>query len=151
MPKTDWDIQKIKRLKWILFIQLNIVMILLFIPLIYYVMAGVSASLFLRLFCLLLWIIVAHTFYTFRTGKLIGTKTIKLVFAFDRDCLGERRWKRNKMIELIILIFFSIVFTILVFMIDFNDRNLDTYSLFPFIGSWVGTSIGQILKLNKLK
>lgn len=150
MQKTDWDIQKIKRLKWRQLVQYNIVMLLSFIPWIYYVQAGVSVYLFFHLLCLLMWIIVGYMLYILKTGKIIGTKTIKLVFAFDKGYLGERRWKRRKMIELIVLIIFTIVITVLVLTIDFIDRHLEIYNLFPFIGAWLGGNIGEILRINKL-
>lgn len=150
MGGTNWNIQKVKRLKWKQLVQNNLVMLILFFLSIYYMKTGVSISVFFRLLCLSIWIIVAHTLYTFITGKMIGTKTSKRVFAFDRDYLGEKRWKRRKMIELITVSVLGIIITVLVVTMSFNDEKLDIYNLIPIIGGWLGFNIGETFRIKKL-
>src|SRR5699024_5468361 len=100
------------RLKWKQLVQYNVLMLLLFS--FYYLWAGNSFFLFWSLLCLALWVIVAHSLYTFFTGKMIGTKTMKLVQAFDKNYLGEKHWNKRKLIEVISISVVSLFCTLLV-------------------------------------
>jgi len=74
MQTSEWDIEEVKRLKKKLLVQGNLVMLLLLLLSIYYIKTGGSVTVFFGLCCVLMWIIVAHTFKTLITGKNIGTK-----------------------------------------------------------------------------
>ena len=150
MDETQWDIQEVKHLKKKQLVQYNLVMFLLFVLFGYFSENGNSSLLF-GVFCVLLWIIVAITLYTLMTGKPIGTKTSRLVQEFDRNRLGEKRWKRRKMTEAVIISVISVFITILVFVKDFNSVRLDfPIAAFPFIGAWIGYNIGEIIRMNNL-
>lgn len=150
MGETNWDIQKVKRLKWKQLVQHNLAMLILFFLSMYYMKIGGSVSVFFLLLCLWIWMIVAHTLFTFITGKMIGTKTSKFVFAFDRDYLGEKCWKRRKMMEVITVSFLSIMITVLVFTMNFNAEKLEIYNLIPIIGGWLGFNIGETFRIKKI-
>lgn len=99
----------------------------------------------------LLWILVAITLYVLKTGRPIGTKTSRIVQEFDRNRLGEKRWKRRKMTEAVIISVISVLITVLVFVMDLNYVRLDfPMSAFPFIGTWIGYNVGEIVRMNKL-
>ncbi|CDQ41373.1 hypothetical protein M948_21030 [Virgibacillus sp. CM-4] len=151
MDETEWDIQEVKRLKKKQLIQYNFGMLFLFLLFAYYVKTGGTFLAFLILCCVFFWIMAAHTLYTLKTGKMIGTKTNRLVQAFDRDHRGERRWKRKTMTEAVIISMISVIFTVLLFMINFDSVKLDFPSdTFPLIGGWLGFNIGEIVRMNNL-
>ncbi|SES44023.1 hypothetical protein [Psychrobacillus sp. OK032] len=150
MDETQWDIQEVKHLKKKQLVQYNIVMLLLFVLFGYFSEKGNSSLLF-GVFCVLLWIIVAITLYTLMTGKPIGTKTSRRVQVFDRNRLGEKRWKRRNITETVIISVISVLITILLFVKDFNSVSLDfSIAAFPFIGAWIGYNIGEIIRMNNL-
>lgn len=150
MTETAWDIDEVKRLKKIQLVQGNTMMLLFFVSFPYVVMSE-NTFVLLGLYCVILWIFVASILYTLKTGKTFGTKTSRRVQAFDKDHLGEKRWKRRKVIEAVIISISTIVLTVLLCVFDFNDVRSD-YSnyAFPFIGSWIGYNIGEIVRMNKL-
>jgi len=150
MNEAEWNIQKVKHLKRKQLVQYNLAMLLLFLLYIYYVKTGGSISIFFSLLCLLIWIIVVHTLYTLITGKTIGTKTSRLVQTFDRDYLGEKRWKRRKMIEFIIIGVLGVICTVLMATMNFGSKELEIYNLFPIIGGWLGFNIGEIFRIRNL-
>ncbi|MFL0584314.1 accessory gene regulator B family protein [Solibacillus silvestris] len=150
MDETQWDIQEVKHLKKKQLVQINLVMLLLFV-LFGYLAENGKPSLLIGGFCVLLWIIVVITLYVLMTGNPIGTKTSRIVQEFDRDRLGEKRWKRRNMIEAVIISVISVLITILVFTQDLNSVNLEfPISFFPFIGAWVGYNIGELIRMNNL-
>src|SRR5690606_3426388 len=99
---TQWNIQEVKHLKKKQLVQNNIVMLLLFVLFSYLAVIGNHSTLF-GVFCLPLWIISAITFYSLKTSNAIGTKTSRYMQVFDRNRLGDKRWKRRKIIEFIII------------------------------------------------
>lgn len=147
MDETQWDIQKVKHLKKKQLVQNNLLMLLLFL-LFGYLAENGKPSLLIGGFCVLLWIIVAITWYVLKAGSPIGTKTSRMVQEFDRNRLGEKRWKRRKMTEAVIISVISVLITILVFDQDLNSLRFDfPISLFPFIGAWIGYNIGEIMRM----
>ncbi|WP_244504240.1 hypothetical protein [Salibacterium halotolerans] len=151
MHETEWDIQEVKRLKKKQLVQQNLLMLLLFVLFAFYVHNVGSASVLLGLCCVLLWLTAVPPLYTLKTGEPIGTKTSRMVQAFDRYHWGEKRWKRNTMMETGILMIGSVVFTVLFFVWDVDSIRLDSpIGVFPFIGGWIGFNAGQIIRLMKL-
>ncbi|AST91105.1 hypothetical protein BC6307_07340 [Sutcliffiella cohnii] len=150
MGVTQWDIQEVKHLKRKQLVQNNLVMMFLFVLIGYFSKHG-KPSLLIGVFCVLLWIIVAITLYTIKTGRPIGTKTSKRVQEFDRNRSGEKRWKQKKMTEAVIISVISVLITGLLFVKDFNSLRLDfPIGAFPFIGAWIGYNIGEIIRMNNL-
>ncbi|MBP2243201.1 hypothetical protein J2Z40_003789 [Cytobacillus eiseniae] len=89
--------------------------------------------------------------YTLKTGRHIGTKISRTVQEFDGNRLGDKRWKRRKISEAVIISVISVLITVLVFVKDFNSVRLDfSISAFPFIGGWVGYNIGEIIRMKNL-
>src|SRR5690606_12053776 len=102
-------------------------------------------------FCLLLWIISAITFYSLKTSKPIGTKTSRYMQVFDRNRLGDKRWKRRKIIEFIIIIIICVLITILIIVLDISAVSFDLpMNAIPFIGAWVGYNIGEVIRMKSL-
>lgn len=150
MDETQWDIQEVKHLKKKQLVQSNLVMLLLFVLFGYFAENG-KPSLLIGGVCVLLWILVAITLYVLKTGRPIGTKTSRIVQEFDRNRLGEKRWKRRKMTEAVIISVISVFITVLVFVKDLNSVRLDfPISAFPYIGAWIGYNVGEIVRMNKL-
>jgi len=152
MAVTKWDIQKVKHLKKKQLVQYNLVMLLLFV-LLGYLIENEKPYLLIGGVCVLLWTALATTLYTLMTGRLIGTKTSRIVQEFDRDRLGEKRWKRRRIIEAVVISVASVLFTGLVFMFakDSNSVGLDFLSgALPFLGAWIGYNVGEITRINKL-
>ncbi|MCP3027089.1 hypothetical protein [Halobacillus sp. A5] len=151
MEETEWDIQEVKRLKKKRLVQYNISMLLSFVLFIYYVEKGGAAPVLLGLCCVLFWIITAYMLYKLKTGKTIGTKTSRLVEDFEKDYKGEKRWKRKTMIEAGVISVISVVFTVLLFVLDFESARMDfPIDVFPFIGTWVGLNIGEVARIKIL-
>ena len=135
MDETQWDIQEVKHLKKKQVFQNNLVMLLLFVLLVFFADNGMH-SLIIGIFFLLIWIILAITLYTLKTGRPIGTKTSRLVQEFDRNRLGEKRWKQNRIAEAVIISVIGVGIAVLWFVKDVNSFGLDfpSYAI-PFIGS----------------
>ena len=150
MDETQWDIQEVKYLKKMQLVQGNLAMLLLFVPFGYLADNGKPLLLF-GAFCVLSWIIVAITLYTLKTGRPIGTKTSRRVRAFDRSRLGEKRWKRRKITEIVFISVISVFLTGFIFVMDFDTVRLDfPIDAFPFIGAWIGYNIGETIRMNNL-
>jgi hypothetical protein len=150
MDEIQWDIREVKHLKKKQLVQYNLVTLLLFVLFGYFVENG-KPTLLIGGFCVLMWIITAITLYTLMTGIPIGTKTSRKVQEFDRNRLGEMRWKRRKITEAVIISVISVFITVLLFMKGFNSVRLDfPINAFPFIGAWVGYNIGEIIRMNNL-
>jgi magnesium-transporting ATPase (P-type) len=149
MEETQWDIKKVKRLKKKQLLQINLVMLLLFLLFGYFSQNGKS-SLIIWGFCVIMWLTVVITFFTLKR-RPIGTKTSRILQKFDKDRLGQKRWKRRKIIEFGIISVISVFVTVLVFSMDFNSAKFDfPLDAFPFIGAWVGTNIGEIVRISNL-
>lgn len=150
MVVTQLDLKEFKNLKKKQLIQNNILFLFLFILINYFSQNG-NITFLMGVFCVLLWIIVVILLYTLVTGRPIGTKTSKLVQVFDRKRMGEKRWKKLRITEVIIISVLNVIVTILLFPIDFNTGMLDfPISALPFIGAWLGYNIGEIYRMNKL-
>lgn len=147
MDETKWDIKEVKHLKKKQVIQNNLVMLLLFVLLVFFADNGMH-SLIIGIFFLLIWIILAITLYTLKTGRPIGTKTSRLVQEFDRNRLGEKRWKQNRIAEAVIISVIGVGIAVLWFVKDVNSFGLDfpSYAI-PFIGSWIGYNLGEIIRM----
>lgn len=150
MAATQSDLKEYKNLKKKQLVQNNFLFLFLFILIGYFSQNG-NIFLLMGVFCVLLWIIVVSLLYTLKTGRPIGTKTSKLVQEFDRNRLGEKRWKQLRMTEVIIISMLNVIVTVLFFVIDFNSSMLDfPISAIPFIGAWLGYNIGEIIRMNKM-
>lgn len=150
MAETHWDMQEIKHLKKKELLQFNLIMLLLFV-LIGYLSEQAKPSLLYGVFCVLLWLIVASALYNLITGRHIGTDTSRRVQEFDRYRLGERIWKRNKMIEVVIVGIISLIFTVLLSVNYFSDLRLDfPINTLPFVGVWIAHNIGEVIRMKKL-
>lgn len=150
MGETKWDIQEIKYLKRKQLVQNNLVILLLFVLLGYFAENGKDILIFGVIF-VTFWIIVAVTLYILITGRPIGTRTNKRVQIFDRHRLGEKRWKRKKVIETVGIGVIAVFVTVLMFDIDFNAISFDfPIDAFPLIGVWIGYNIGEIIRMQNL-
>ena len=151
MDETQWDIQEVKHLKKKQLVQSQSRNASCYSCYLVTFSENGKPSLLIGGVCVLLWIIVAITLYVLKTGRPIGTKTSRIVQEFDRNRLGEQRWKRRKMTEAVIISIISVFITVLVFVKDLNSVRLDlSIGAFPFIGAWIGYNIGEIIKMNKL-
>ncbi|WP_303969227.1 hypothetical protein [Sporosarcina ureae] len=151
MDESKWNIEEVKRLKKKQLIEFNIAMLVIFVLSLLYVKADAPLSTVFALICVLLWFFSVHALYILLSEKTTGTKTNKLVQAFDRDHWGKKRWKRKKITEAIILGIVSIMFTIFVFTIDTGSETLQFYNLLPFIGAWIGSNLGNIVRISNLE
>lgn len=150
MNETQWDIKEVKRLKMKQLAQYNLVALLLFLLLGYFAVSG-KHSLLIGGMCMFLWILVAILLYNLFAEKPIGTKISRIVQEFDRDHLGQKRWKRRRMIEAAFGIVLSVFITVFVIVTDFNPETIDfPIDFFPFIGACVGYNIGEIYRMSKL-
>ena len=151
MEEDQWDIKEIKKLKKKQLLLGNLFMLLVFVLLVYFLE---SDTLFFVTWIVLACLLVSSAFslYTLITGNLIGTKTSRRVQAFDRCHWGEKRWKRKKIIEVVLFIVLGIVLVFFLTTTDFSFPN-QTVSAppFAFIGAWVGYNIGEITRLTNLK
>ncbi|MFZ0447033.1 MAG: hypothetical protein WAM95_20860 [Bacillus sp. (in: firmicutes)] len=150
MDVTQWNMQEVKHLKKKQLVQNNLVMLLLFVLFGYFAENG-KPSLLFGVFCVLIWIIVVISLYILKTGRPIGTKTSRRVQAFDRNRLGEKRWRRRRITETVIISIIGVLITVLLFIKDFNSVRLDfPIVAIPFIGAWIGYNIGEIIRMNNL-
>ncbi len=77
-------------------------MLLLFVIVVYFTDSGKHVLIIVTFF-VYISIMVALTLYTLKMERFIDTKTSKCVQKLDRNRLGEKRWKRNKIIEVVIV------------------------------------------------
>lgn len=151
MEEVDRDIQEMKRLKKKQLVHYNFGMLLLMVLFAYFVRNGGSANLLLGLCCALFWIFAAGMLYTLKTGKVLGPKSSRRVQAFDRDRLGEKRWKRKNTLSAVFLCVLSVGFTVMWLAMDFDSVRLEfPFDAIPFIGSWLGFNIGEGIRISKL-
>lgn len=150
MDEKVWDIQQVKRLKKKSLIELNAVMLSLFLFTFIYIYMEWPVSVFFGITCIIVWFFVAHSLYVLITGKTTGTKTNKWVQAFDRDRSGEKRWKRSKIAEVILFVVLGIVCTVLVFPIEIDSEPLRFINISAFFGAWFGVNVGSIIRISSL-
>lgn len=146
----EWDIQEVKRLKKKELIQSNLMMLLLFILLVYAISVGWSLSIILSLISVILWILAAHAIYNLATGKKIGTKTSRLVQAFDKERYGKKNWKRKKWLEASFIVIISSICIVLVFKMDLSFESMSFIKLLPIVGAWLGINTGEVIRINNL-
>lgn len=150
MNVTYQDIQEIKHLKKKRLVRFNLVMLLFFV-LLGYLIATSKMTLTIGLLSVILWSMVIIELYTLITGKFIGTKINRRVQEFDRRYLGQKRWKRKKVIETIIICGIGIFTTVFLFVEDFSSARLDfPLDTFPFIGLWIGHNIWETARIGSL-
>ncbi|WP_407270749.1 hypothetical protein [Radiobacillus sp. PE A8.2] len=150
MGETQWDIQEVKRLKKKQVIQYNLAMLLVFVLFGYFVEIGKVSMIFV-MFCVLCWIIAVTSLYTLNTGKPVGTKTNKRLQEFDRDRLGEKRWKRRTMIGAVLISVVSVALTVFLFYTNFENSRMEfPRDAFPLIGVWVGYNLGELVRISNL-
>ncbi|WP_208597159.1 hypothetical protein [Planococcus maritimus] len=105
---------------------------------------------------LFIFVMVVLSLYTLITGTIIGTKTTRRIRAFDRKRWGKTKWKLLNITEVVLYSGMGVGLIYLVFNTDFDfdfhfhDRSLSTFT-FPFIGSWVGYNLGEIIRIFGLK
>ncbi|MDW0115019.1 hypothetical protein QT711_17805 [Sporosarcina saromensis] len=151
VSETQWNIQEVKRLKKKQLILADIVILLIFFLSIYYVSVGWPIFVFSTLSIVLVWIVVAYSLYTLITGKVIGTKTSRILLSFEKDRLGKKRWKRKKMIEVVFLTIVSASCTVLVFAMEPSIELVSFINLWPCIGAWLGYNVGEIFRITNLQ
>ncbi|SFE99348.1 hypothetical protein SAMN05192532_10862 [Alteribacillus iranensis] len=150
MEAAQSDIQEVKHLKKKQLVQYNLVMLLLFV-LFGYFAEDIKPSLLIGACCVLVWVIVAIMVYNLKTGRPIGTKASRRVQEFDRNRLGEKRWKRRKIMEIVFIGVISVIITILFIVKDISTTRLDfPIDTFPFIGAWIGYNIGETIRISNL-
>ncbi|MBA2175425.1 hypothetical protein H0266_11015 [Halobacillus locisalis] len=151
MGETVWNLRKVKHLKKKQLVLYNLLM--LFIAfLAFYIENDWSIYVLAGLTLVMSWSIIANMVYTLKTGKVLGTKASRRVQAFDRDYLGEKRWKKRKQIGTVIMILFSIGFTAFLLNIDLNSMDMDfPTDALPLFGAWGGFNAGEINRVRKLQ
>lgn len=151
MEDEQWDIKEVRRLKKFQLVQNNFLFLLVFLMLGYFVKIGMSALILVG-GCILGWIVTASLVYTLITGKAIGSKRYRRLQRFERYQLGDKRWRRRGIAEIVIVIILSTIITVFVLNVDTHSLSLDlTFGAFSFIGAWLGHNIGEIYRLKKLK
>ncbi|HSJ36824.1 MAG TPA: hypothetical protein VK945_01250 [Planococcus sp. (in: firmicutes)] len=151
MEETQWDIQEVKRWKIKQLVQYNLGALLLFMLLTYFI-EYVQLYFLIGFFYILVLMLSAMALYSFKTGSFIGTKTNRRIQEFEKARLGKKRWKRRKITEAVFNLALIIFFTVFIFTTDSDNSRLHSSSFaFPFIGSWLGYNIGEIIRMRKLK
>ncbi|WP_254901807.1 hypothetical protein [Thalassobacillus devorans] len=152
MEITEWDIQEVKRLKKRRLVYHNLFMLLILVLSVFYVENGGSIPVLFGIYCVLIWIITVKMLYTLMTGKEIGSKASRRVHDFDRDYQGEKRWKRRNMAETIFVSALSVGVTFFVLVVDLTTARVDfPLDAIPFIGAWIGSNVGEMVRIKKLK
>lgn len=150
MAKAKWNLKEIKRLKWRQLFQYNMVMLLLFLLAIYSVKSTSSAYFIFIFFTVIVWIISIYALYILKTGKILGTKTMKIVHQYDKEFQGKKAWKRKNILGAGLTIIVAIGCTIIVSRLDLRDVTVTYFNLMPFIGAWVGLNIGEVVRITNL-
>ena len=145
------EIREIKKLKKKQLLWGNLLILVTFLLLSY--LLGIGKILFVTwAILMLLLIMTVLSLYTLITGAIVGTKNTRRIRTFDRKRWGEKKWKRNKIFEIILFTGLGIALIILVFNtdLDSSNRNLSNFS-FPFFGAWIGYNLGEITRIASLK
>lgn len=151
MAETKWDMQEVKRSKKIQLMQYNVLMLLLLTCALYGIKVGWSQSLFSGVFCLALWLLAVQAFYSFLTGKKIGTKANRFIERYEKAQSGQRRWKRSKLTEGFIFIIFSIGFTVIWIKMDGTAQGVEFINILPFIAGWLGFNVAEAIRIKNLR
>lgn len=149
--EAQQEIKEIKKLKKMQLLWGNLFMLVIFLLLSYLLENGKILFTTWALIIFLL-IMTVLSLYTLITGTVIGLKTTRRIQAFERKRWGEKKWKRNKIIEVVLYTGLSIVLIVLLFNtdFDFSNRSLSGFAL-PFLGAWLGYNIGEITRIASLK
>lgn len=151
MAEIQWNIEEVKRWKIKQLIQYNLGMLVLFAILIYS-FEFVQLYFLIGSFYMLVLILAAIALYNLMTGKFVGTKTGRRIQQYEKARLGEKRWKRRKIIEAVFIIGLVILVTAFIFTSDVDTSQINFSSAaFPFIGAWLGYNIGEIVRTRNLK
>lgn len=148
----EGDFKKVKQLHKKLFIQVNLVFLLVAVFFVSYIV-GKDYSFFvlLLLFSVMFWSIAANLMYSLKTGKTLGPKSLVYIQAYEKQSKGLEQWKQEKMTEFLVITFVSIVFTVGLFLVMGNAMRIDSATdLLPFLGGWLGANIGQIIRIYRL-
>ncbi|QST01144.1 hypothetical protein IMZ31_06165 [Pontibacillus sp. ALD_SL1] len=152
MSGPEWDLHKVKRMRKRLLIQSNLIFILMLGLFVTYLLNKDYSTLsLLIIFSVLFWVISGNELFKLVKGKTFGTKEAKYVYAFEKDRIGEKQWEQRTWAGFIIVTIVSVVFTVSIFLVDLHSFRIDSIGdLLPFLGVWVGTNIGQIIRMNNL-
>ncbi|ANU18365.1 hypothetical protein BBI11_15560 [Planococcus maritimus] len=155
MDEAQQKLKEITKLKKKQLLWSNLFMLVIFLLLSYLLESGkiLFATWIVILF---IFVMVVLSLYTLITGTIIGTKTTRRIRAFDRKRWGKTKWKLLNITEVVLYSGMGVGLIYLVFNTDFDfdfhfhDRSLSTFT-FPFIGSWVGYNLGEIIRIFGLK
>lgn len=151
MDEAKQERKEIKKLKKKQLLWGNLFMLMIFLLLSY--LLGAGKILFVTWAILIFLIIMtAISLYTLITGAIIGTKATRRIQSFDRKRWGEKKWKRNKIIEMVLYTGLGIGITALALNadLDSSNRNLSGFT-FPFFGAWLGYNLGEITRIKNLE
>ncbi|KIL43230.1 hypothetical protein [Jeotgalibacillus campisalis] len=150
MAEKKWDLREIKKVKKKLLVQYNIAFLLIFLLYSYFA-ENVKLSFLIGLFCVFSLIVVAILLYIRLTGKSFGTKASRKEQAFDRDRIGEKRWKRQKINEIVAVGVSGVVMAVVLFSLNVDSTRFDSNSIaYAFVGTWIGLNISQIIRIKRL-
>lgn len=151
MDEAKQEIKEMKKLKKKQLLWGNLFMLMIFLLLSY--LLGAGKILFVTGAILIFLIIMtAIGLYTLITGAIIGTKATRRIQSFDRKRWGEKKWKRSKIIEMVLYTGLGIGITALALNadLDSSNRNLSGFT-FPFLGAWLGYNLGEITRIKNLE
>lgn len=151
MNEIVWDIRQVKRLKKKSLVEFNVAMLLIFLFSSIYIKMEWPISIYFGIACVVIWFFTVHSLYILITGKTTGTKTNKLVQAFDRQRSGDKRWKRLRITEVIVFGILAVVCTVLIFPIDINSEALEFRNIGVFLVAWFGANVGTIIRISTLE
>ncbi|MEZ0481628.1 hypothetical protein [Planococcus sp. SSTMD024] len=151
MEATQQELIEIIKLKKKQLLWGNLFMLVIF--LLFGYLLGNGKILFVTwILIVFLLIMTVLSLYTLITGTIIGTKTMRRIQTFDRKRWGKKKWKRTKIIEIVLFTGLGIGMSVFVFNTEFDssNRNLSSFS-FPFLGAWIGYNLGEIIRIAGLK
>ncbi|MFD1019685.1 hypothetical protein [Thalassobacillus hwangdonensis] len=153
MNEQDWDIKKIKRLKIKHLVAYNLVMVLVAVLFGMFADHGGTTGVVLILCCIALWIQLIIILWSLRTGRVFGIKSERLVQKFERAYMGEKRWKRRKIGQAVLVLIINIGITAFIINFDvFRPMYMESPSdYFPLFAGWVGYNAGEITRIRKIK
>lgn len=147
MKEAEWDLEKVKRLKRRLNIELNLVYLCGLLLFILYALNYAHGSLVLAIIlCLMFGSVAAISWYKLKTGKAFGNETARYLDAFEQDRLGKHKWREKRKLEAIIFTVISLIFVLCLFIINWSAFEINSYhDILPLAGAWVGVTIGQFI------
>ncbi|MGD7043068.1 hypothetical protein [Jeotgalibacillus proteolyticus] len=150
MEESQRELREIKKLKKKRLVQYNLAMLLIIVLVVYFDI-NVFSPFITGIILGLMVIYVAISIYTLVTGRVFGTKTSKRLEEFDKRHWGKKRWKQNRLAQILIISVLGVIISVFFFSTDFNHERYDApISPGPFIGVWIGVNIGMILQINKI-